>query len=419
MTNIRIDAGTARGQVGYVLTHYPKLAQTFIAGEIEAVERAGQPLRIFAMNAPEPSEIRRPNAEAKVARTVYLKPALAAGVSVFALQSLRHPLGMARVLRTAVSSSGGHPARIARRLSHLAQAALVARYAQRDGIERLHAHFGLAPATIAWLATAIARASGRKEACFSFTIHGFHDFVDPAETRLDLKAADATAVFCISDFTRSQLCLTTDPGWWPRYHVVRCGIDVGAFVYRDPPALGARPRVIAIGRLSPEKGFAVLIEAVAKLRRRGNDLDLQIIGEGPERGALEAQIAALGIGNSVGLVGELTPGDVRRELAASDVFAMPSFNEGLPISIMEAMAVGVPVVTTWIAGIPELAREGNTALTVPPADAEPLAQAIQRLLQDEPLRLKLARAARTLVEQQHDLDRCGETAARLLKWTPV
>lgn len=419
MTPATDGTSYARGPVGYVLTHYPKLAQTFIADEIEAVESAGQPLRIFAMNAPEPGEMRRPGAQAKVARTVYLKPALAAGVSAFARQSLCHPLGMARVLRSAIASGGGHPTRIVRRLAHLAQAALIARHAEREGIERLHAHFGLAPATIAWLATAIARASGRKDACFSFTIHGFHDFVDPAETRLDLKAADATAVFCISDFTRSQLCLTTNPAWWPRFHVVRCGIDLGAFVYRDPPALSARPSVIALGRLSPEKGFAVLIEAVAMLHRRGRDMDLMIIGEGPERGPLEAQIAALGIGDRVRLVGELTPEDVRQELAASDVFAMPSFSEGLPISIMEAMAVGVPVVTTWIAGIPELAREGNTALTVPPADAEPLAQAIERLAQDEPLRLKLARAARTLIEQQHDLDHCGKTVARLLERSPL
>lgn len=405
--------------MGYVLTHYPKLAQTFIAGEIEAVERAGQPLRIFAMNAPEASEGTRPGAEAMVARTVYLKSSLGAGLGVLALQSVRHPLRMAGVWRSAFVSGGGHPARTLRRLSHLAQAALVARHARRDGIERLHAHFGLAPATIAWLATAIARASGRDAASFSFTIHGFHDFFDPPETRLDLKAAVAAAVLCISDFTRSQLCLTTDPAMWARFHVARCGIDLSAFAYRDPPTLGSRPRIVALGRLSPEKGFAVLIEAVARLRQRGKDLDLRIIGEGPARGALEAQIAALGIGEAVCLTGELAPDEVRRELAASDVFSMPSFSEGLPISIMEAMAVGVPVVTTWVAGIPELARGGNTALTVAPSDTTGMAEAIERLLEDEPLRLRLARAARKLVEQQHDLDRCGETVARLLRADPA
>ncbi|WP_195908510.1 glycosyltransferase family 4 protein [Novosphingobium sp. Gsoil 351] len=322
---------------------------------------------------------------------------------------------MARVWRLAVSSGGGHPARIVRRLSHLAQAALVARCAEREGIERLHAHFGLAPATIVWLATAIARASGRDDAKFSFTIHGFHDFFDAAETRLDLKAADAAAVFCISDFTRSQLCLTTDPGLWPRFHVVRCGIDLSTFAYRDPPTLGSRRRIVALGRLSPEKGFAVLIEAVAALLKRRKDLDLRIIGEGQARGALEAQIAALGVGHSISLTGELAPDEVRHELGASDVFSMPSFSEGLPISIMEAMAVGVPVVTTWVAGIPELARDGSTALTVAPSDSAGMAKAIERLLDDGPLRLRLARAARTRVEQQHDINRCGETVAHLLR----
>lgn len=404
-----------RRQVGYVLTHYPKLAQTFIAGEIAAVERAGQPVRVFAMNAPEPAELARPGAAEQAARTTYLKPAFAQAVGALLATTLRHPLAMARVWRKAVASAGGSPGRTARRLAHLAQAALVAAIARREGIAVLHAHFGLAPATIAWLATAIAQAEGRRDARFGFTIHGFHDFFDPAETRLDLKARDAAWVLCISDFTRSQLCLTTDPAWWARFHVARCGVDTAAFAYRDPPPLGARMRIMALGRLSPEKGFAVLLEALALLRDRGVVAELRIVGDGPTRGALERQIAGLDLVHQVTLTGELPPAEVSRELAASDLFAMPSFSEGLPISIMEAMAVGVPVVSTWIAGIPELARGGETALTVPPADAEALAAAIARLAGDQALRVRLARAGRALVEERHDLWRCGEAVARHLE----
>lgn len=401
--------------VGYVLTHFPKLAQTFIAGEIEAVERAGVPVRVFAMNAPEAHELARPGAEAKAARTTYLKPAMGQALVALMAASLRHPIAMAGVWRKAMASACGNPARLARRLVHLAQGALVARIARREGIERLHAHFGLAPATIAWLATAIARAEGRRAARFSFTIHGFHDFFDPAESRLDLKARDAAQVLCISDFTRSQLCLTTDPAWWPRFHVARCGVDTAAFAFRDPAPISCRMRIMALGRLSPEKGFAVLIEALALLRERGVEAELRIVGDGPTRGALEAQIAALGLADRVTLTGELPPAEVSRELAGSDLFCMASFSEGLPVSIMEAMAVGVPVVSTWIAGIPELARQGETALTVPPADAGALAAAIARLAGDEALRVHLARAARALVEERHDLWRCGTAVARLLE----
>lgn len=401
--------------VGYVLTHYPKLAQTFIANEIDAVERAGVAVRVFAMNAPETHELACPGAGAKAARTTYLKPAIVQALGALLATTLRHPLAMAGVWRKAIASGGGNPARIVRRLSHLAQGAWVAKLARREGIVRLHAHFGLAPATIAWLATAIAQAEGRREARFGFTIHGFHDFFDPAETRLDLKAREAAQVLCISDFTRSQLCLTTDPAWWPRFHVARCGVDTVAFAYRDPPPITGRVRIMALGRLSPEKGFAVLLEALALLRERGVEAELRIVGEGPTRGNLERQIAALGVGERVTLTGELPPAEVSRELAASDLFCMASFSEGLPISIMEAMAVGVPVVSTWIAGIPELARQGETALTVPPADAGALAAAIGRLAGDEALRVRLARAGRALVEQQHDVRRCGDTVARHLE----
>ena len=141
--------------VGYVLTHYPKLAQTFIANEIDAVERAGVAVRVFAMNAPETHELVCPGAEAKAARTTYLKPAIVQALGALLATTLRHPLAMAGVWRKAIASGGGNPARIVRRLSHLAQGAWVAKLARREGIVRLHAHFGLAPATIAWLATAL------------------------------------------------------------------------------------------------------------------------------------------------------------------------------------------------------------------------------------------------------------------------
>lgn len=408
---------TAPGKVGYVLTHYPKLAQTFIANEIEAVERTGVAVRVFAMNAPEGGELTRPGAEAKAARTTYIKPEMLEAVSALMAVTVRHPLAMARVWHKAIASAGGNPARIVRRLAHLAQGALVAKAARHEGIDRLHAHFGLAPATIAWLANAIAHARGTRGAQFSFTIHGFHDFFDPAETRLDLKARDSAQVLCISDFTRSQLCLTTNPEWWPRFRVARCGVDTAAFAYRDPAPVSGRTKIMALGRLSPEKGFAVLIEAVGLLRDRGVDMELRIVGDGPTRGDLERQIAGAGLGDRVTLTGELPPAEVSRELAASDLFCMASFSEGLPISIMEAMAVGVPVVSTWIAGIPELARQGETALTVPPADAQALADAIARLTGDEALRLRLARAGRALIEERHDLWRCGEVVARYLETT--
>ncbi len=400
-------------RVAYILTNYPKLAQTFIAGEIAALERDGITVMRFAMNSPEPWEAARGGAAEQIAGTTYLKREPWSAIAALAAQTVRRPLAMARVWAEAIKSGGGHPVRIARRLAHLGQAALVARRTGAAGIERIHAHFGLAPATIAWLACSIRRA--QQERCsFSFTIHGFHDFVDPGETRLDIKSRAASAVLCVSDFTRSQLYLCTRPKFWPRFHVARCGIDLTAFAYRDPPVRGAEPTVVALGRLSPEKGFAVLIEAVAALAAQGRRVHLRLIGDGHARADLQQLAQAGQAADVVTFVGELQPEAVRAELAEADLFCMPSFSEGLPVSLMEAMAVGVPCVSTWIAGIPELAENEVTALTVPPARADLLAAALGRLSDDHALAVRLARAARRRVEQQHDANVCGRVVANAI-----
>lgn len=406
---------TANPRVGYVMTHYPKLAQTFIANEIVAVERAGIEISRFAMNPPTPDELEVAGAREKASETVYLKPRVTRGLTTLLLLTVRHPLGMASIWRTVIASAGGSLGRLARRVSHLAQAALVADHARRQSIEHLHAHFGLAPATIAWFATAIARARGNEDARFSFTIHGFHDFVDAAESRLDLKVRDCSNVLCISDFTRSQLCMVSSPTEWDKFTVARCGIDLARFAYRDPPPLPPTPTLLAVGRLSPEKGFGILVQAVSLLAKSGRDVKLRIVGEGPARSELATTIDKLGLADQVELAGEQPPETVLEELQAADLFCMSSFNEGLPISLMEAMAVGVPVVTTWIAGIPEIAKDGETATTVPPADAQALADGIATALGGRDERKAIARAARAKVERQHDLQSCGETVAQMFR----
>ncbi len=401
-------------RVGYILTHYPRLAQTFIASEMAAVERIGVTILPFAMNPPTASEQAVAGAQQRIAQTTYLKPQMGRAIAALARQLLRHPISAGRVVAMALASAGGSPARLVRRSAHLLQAALVAQEARRERVDYLHAQFGLAPATIAWLAAAFG-AAARRRLPFGFTIHGFHDFVDAAESRLDLKARDAAQVLCVSDFTRSQLCLLTDPGLWPRFHVARCGVDLAAFPYRQPPEQGGLPTVLAVGRLSAEKGFDVLIEALAQLNRLGAPQRLTLVGDGPLRASLEAAAGSAGVAELVEFAGELPPTEVRAHLERADLFCLPSFSEGLPISIMEAMAVGVPVVTTWIAGIPELAEAGVTALTVPPSRADSLAEAMRRLADDAPLRLRLSLAARARVEEQHDQDRCGAIIARHFK----
>lgn len=400
--------------VVYVMTHYPKLAQTFIQTEIDALRSTGITIACVALNAAEAHELERPGADARAAGTIYLKPNLSKSLSALARVTVRHPLRMATVWRKAIASGGGQPGRILRRLAHLAHGARVEAVTRQLGLSHVHAHFGLAPTTIAWLASAIGAALNRP-LHFTFTIHGFHDFADPAETRLDCKVPDADGVVCVSDFTRSQLYLNSAPVDWAKAHVVRCGLDLSAFEYRDPPPIKAEPVLVALGRLSPEKGIGILIEALGELAGQGEQVpQLRLVGDGPQRRELENRVKDYHLDSHVKFLGELPPEDVRAELAAADIFCMASFSEGLPVSLMEAMAIGIPSITTWISGIPELAENGVSALTVPPARADAMAAAIKRLMNDPELRQSLARSARVRIEAHHDARQSAKRLGQLM-----
>jgi colanic acid/amylovoran biosynthesis glycosyltransferase len=186
---------------------------------------------------------------------------------------------------------------------------------------------------------------------------------------------------------------------WDRIHVIRCGIDLEFFGSLERNVGEGAPEVLFVGRLAPEKGLPVLIEAAEILVDRGVDLHLVVVGGGPLAAELAQHAEHL---PWVTLVGELPPEGVREHLVRASVFCLPSFDEGLPVSIMEAMAVGVPVVTAAVSGIPELAVDGETAIVVPPGNAEALAWGLQRLLTDADLSAQIVDAAATKVAARHD-----------------
>lgn len=393
------------GAIAYVMTHYPRVALTFIAGEIDALERRGMRIEPFAMNLPSGEDLGSHDLRRRRDRTTYLKESWSAALLALAEHILKHPIKSSLLAIKAVSSAKWDLALMARRLSHLVQAARLAKLCTSAGARHIHAHFGQAPATIAWFACILMNFRSNAPVTWSFTIHGFQDFVDEAVARLDLKAHSAAFVVCVSDFTRSQLCRITPPNLWDGFHVIRCGIDLKQFALRPARPLPTQPRIVMVGRLSSEKGQLILLQAVAQLVSDGLKAELLLIGDGPLKGALEQEVIRLGLGDRVALRGELAPAEVNEELRKADIFCLPSFAEGLPVSIMEAMAIGVPVVSTFIGGIPELAKDGKTALTVPAGNVEALAEALKRMIADHVLRQNMIVAAREEVEEYHDRDR--------------
>jgi glycosyltransferase involved in cell wall biosynthesis len=239
-------------------------------------------------------------------------------------------------------------------------------------------------------------------------VHGPVEFSNVERSRLGEKVHDARWVQAISHFGRSQLLTVADEADWDKVHVVRCGIDPR--VYAQPPAAEPRAglRILCVGRLVHLKGQSLLVDAVAELARRGVDARLELVGDGPKRAALERQAAALGIADRVHLAGSVGQDAIQERYLAADVFCLASFAEGVPVVLMEAMALERPVVTTQIMGVPELVEDGVSGLLVPPGDLGPLVTALERLAGDPDLRRELGRAGRAKVLAEYDVTGSAE-----------
>lgn len=391
-----------RQPITYVATHFPAVSHTFIADEIDALEREGADVRVISINTVSDAD-RQADTKGRHERTIYLKDiARWRALLAVAATVLRHPSVLTVPLRS------GPPGLRPRlwRCFHLAEGILVFRAMRRSGSTHVHAHFGQTPASIAWYAVEVARRHrGGAQYRWSTTIHGWHEFVDEHAAQLRQKVGSATFVACISDFTRSQLMRISDPSDWPKLHVVRCGIDLSRFTLRTHEPANTPPRIALVARVSAEKGHAVLIDAIALLRERGITVAVDAIGPEPDgHGAvLRRRADAAGVAEAITWHGPQPPTRVAELLAAADVFCLPTFAEGLPVVIMEAMARGVPVVTTYISGIPELAIDGETALVMPAARPDLLADALERLLADDALRAQLVAGAAAAVAARHDI----------------
>ena len=223
---------------------------------------------------------------------------------------------------------------------------------RRSGVTHLHNHIAKSSCTVAMLASALSGIP------YSFTLHGPDIFFAPEHWRLDEKIARARFVACISDFCRSQAMLWSDPAQWGKLKIVHCGVDPGR--YRDGEREGTR--LIFIGRLAAVKGVPVLLEAFAAARAVRPDLTLTLVGDGPERAALEAEAARLGIAGAVRFAGYRSQDAVADLLASHDALVLPSFAEGVPVVLMEALAANLPVIATAVGGVGELVKDGETGV---------------------------------------------------------
>jgi glycosyltransferase involved in cell wall biosynthesis len=221
------------------------------------------------------------------------------------------------------------------------------------------------------------------------------------------KVARAAFIATISDFATSQTMRASHAGDWHKIHTLPLGVDPTDFSARPPLDRGGNRRfqILCVGRLAAAKAHQVLIAAVGRLVAKGRNVGLTIVGDGPERQSLERAIAEDHLGEVVQLVGFRNHDRVIEYYQQTDAFALASFAEGVPVVLMEAMAMGIPCVATWITGIPELIRNETDGLLVPPADPEALSEALERLMDDPVLGTRLGQSARERILERYDLRR--------------
>jgi colanic acid/amylovoran biosynthesis glycosyltransferase len=239
----------------------------------------------------------------------------------------------------------------------------------------------------------------------SLTVHGPDEFDDVSGQWLSQKIEAANFVFCIGRYARSQVMRLSNPAQWNKLDVAPLGVDIGRFRPQAPPRAAGPFRILCVGRLAPAKGQHVLIEAARLLRDAGRDLRVTFVGDGPDRESLKRAAAAAGLDEQIEFTGALNQLEVHRRYAAADAFVMPSFAEGIPVVLMEAMASGLPCVSTRISGIPELIRSGDEGLLVAPSDAAELAGALAQLIEDPARCRRIGLAARARVAADYHLQR--------------
>lgn len=395
-------------QLGYLVSQYPAYSHTFILREVRGLRERGFTIAVASINAADRPAARLTAIEREEhAETFYVKAAGAGGAFKVLLKNLfRRPRRLLAGLRFGCKLGGWDIRRQLYNLAYFAEALLVGDWLERRGLTHLHAHFATPAATVGLLVRRMFPVT------YSITVHGPDEFYDAPGYYLPQKIAGADFVLCIGFYAQSQLMKLSPPAQWGKFAVTPLGVDPDAFAPRPAPQNNIF-EILCVGRLVAAKGQHILLQAAALLVQQGRQLRLRYVGDGPDRASLAQAITAQSLQDSVILEGAVDQDRIREFYRQADVFCLASFAEGIPVVLMEAMAMTVPCVTTCITGIPELIEHGREGLLVMPSDVAGLAAALARLQDDPVLRETLGRQGREKVLSHyhlpHNLDRLAAT----------
>ncbi len=391
-------------KVAYFTNYYPAVSHTFIRREIAGLEAKGAEIHRFSVRR-YPEELVDQDDIAEAERTTVILDygtlsLLQTALGVAIGKPVRFGKALLASMRMGLRSDRG----LLRNLAYLLIACKLLLLLTRSGCRHLHVHFGTNPTAVAYLCGILGGPP------YSFTVHGPDEFDRPWALSLTEKIEGAAFVVAISSFGRSQLYRQCSLGHWPKIKIVRCGVDQG-FIDANTPPIADRPRLVCVGRLCAQKGQLLLIQATARLRDAGVTLELILVGDGEMRPEVEALVREYRLEDVVKITGWASGDEVRNYLSSSRALVLPSFAEGLPVVIMEALALGRPVLTTYVAGIPELVEPNRCGWLVPAGSIDVLADAMREVLTTPVSRLtELGQEGRRRVLALHD----PRTATRLL-----
>jgi glycosyltransferase involved in cell wall biosynthesis len=395
--------------IAYIVSRFPIDSETFVVREMNALVDRHPDVSIELLSLfPATKPFLHPSAERWMA--LLHRPTTAEAALGTAYWLVRKPIRLLGALATVVRRCARSPRTLARSLATVPLAAAHARRLAGTEVHRVHAHFAAYPTLAAWV---IRRLTGIP---YSFTAHAYDLFVD--QSMLADKVAEAEDVVAISEFNRSFLGPFGGGSATP-VEVVHCGVDPASRPFADHPIPAEGPvRALCVASLEEKKGHRYLLAALASGGPGVGRLRVELVGDGPLRWEIEAQIEQLGLGDRVRVLGSLDEGGVRERLAASDLFVLPSVvgsdgqMEGLPVALMESLAAGVTTVATRLSGIPELIRDGETGYLAEPADAESLASALERAVSERDID---PRAGRRLIEEEFDVNDSADRMYELLR----
>ena len=385
-------------KIAYFTNTYPRATDTFIRREVIGLRNRGFSVDTYSVRKTDSSHDVSDEVISEKNSTKYLLPANFLAVIFLNFKLLITGPGkyfstLSLALKTARPGVKGHLLQVA----YFLEATLLAEMLKKDKIEHLHNHLGDNSGNVTLLAS---RLTGIP---FSISIHGPHIFFDALYWALYEKTKYAKFISCIGHYCKSQMMLYTDPEDWHKFKIVRCGINIEEFKLADPVENQIK-KLVFVGRLSPEKGIRILFDSLAILKDRGLDCQLTLLGDGPDREVLTRLSSDLDLDDRILFKGFVNQAEITETLSESDIFVLPSFAEGIPVSLMEAMAIGKPVIASYVGGVTELVVEGETGLVVYPSDAVSLADSIATYLNDEELRNKIIQSARQKVEQEFNIE---------------